>query len=307
MKTFQTVLMVTIAIGCLNLSAAAQQGRSTGAPPDAVVAALYRQHKRQSPFFQTRSRALVDRYFEKQLGDLLWKDAITSKNEVGVIDGDPLYNAQDMEIKKFSIHRAVIGGDTADVLVTFENLGIKKQITFNLVPRRTGWKIANIKYDDGSDMLGWFREASQRATVTMGLDPALTQGQVVKVYLVAVGDSGRTGKKIGCEDSLVAVTRPTKSTVAPLKAALQELLAIPPVTEGPPRLENFWKGRNLQVRSVSISRNTATIRLSGEIYVAGVCDIPRIEAQIEETAKQFPNVKRVNVFIGKRTLAYAIR
>ena len=129
----------------------------------------------------------------------------------------------------------------------------------------------------------------------------------VKVYLVALGDNGTVGKKIGCEDSLVAVTRTIKATSAPLKSAIQELLSIPPDTGENPKLQNFWKGRNLRVRSVSISKSTATIYLSGEVFVAGICDEPRIKSQIEETAKQFPNVKRVKVFIGKRRLEDAIR
>jgi len=51
----------------------------------------------------------------------------------------------------------------------------------------------------------------------------------------------------------------------------------------------------------------STIRLSGELSVAGVCDEPRIESQIDATARQFPTVKRVKVFIGNQTLAAAIR
>ena len=74
-----------------------------------------------------------------------------------------------------------------------------------------------------------------------------------------------------------------------------------------PGLQNFWKGRNLRLQSVSIQQQTATIRISGEVFVAGICDEPRIIGQIEETARQFPTVKRVNVFIGRRTLADAIR
>jgi Sporulation and spore germination len=131
--------------------------------------------------------------------------------------------------------------------------------------------------------------------------------QQIKVYLVAVGDNGQAGKKIGCEDSLVAVTRSIRKTAAPLKAALEELLSTPPETGDNPKLQNFWKGRNLKVRSVSIRKFTATIHISGEVFVAGVCDQPRIESQIEETARQFPTVKRVKVFIGKRTMADAIR
>src|SRR5437867_8570740 len=72
--------------------------------PNELVADLYKQHERKhSPFFQTRSRAALYKYFEKSLADMIWKDAVTSKKEVGVIDGDPLYDAQDMEIKKFAI------------------------------------------------------------------------------------------------------------------------------------------------------------------------------------------------------------
>src|SRR6185503_2501974 len=48
--------------------------------PEALVADLYRQHDRKrSPFFQTRSRALVNNYFAKSLADLIWKDATTKK------------------------------------------------------------------------------------------------------------------------------------------------------------------------------------------------------------------------------------
>jgi spore germination protein GerM len=136
---------------------------------------------------------------------------------------------------------------------------------------------------------------------------AAQRRQQIKVYLVAVGDNGQAGKKIGCEDSLVPVTRTIRKTAAPLKAALEELLSTPHEPGENPKLQNFWKGRNLRVRSVSIRRSTATIHISGEVFVAGVCDKPRIESQIEETARQFPTVKRVKVFIGKRTLADAIR
>jgi len=153
------------------------------ASPDALVAELYRQTGRnRSPFFQTRSRARVDQYFEKQLGDLIWKDAIRSRGEVGAIDGDPLYNAQDMDIKHFAVHKpasanGVAGGSkargsqrrsadgvepgsprgvAAEVKVSFENFGKKVEIVFLLTSdtRAAGWKITNIKYDDGTDLLG---------------------------------------------------------------------------------------------------------------------------------------------------------
>jgi len=128
--------------------------------------------------------------------------------------------------------------------------------------------------------------------------------QEVKVYLVALNGAGKSGKKIGCDDSLVAVTRTIKATGTPLKAALQELVAAP--HEGDGQLGNYVFGPNLKVKSVSISKGTATIRFSGQISVAGICDMPRITEQIDATAMQFPNVKRVRVFVGKRTLSDAI-
>ena len=127
----------------------------------------------------------------------------------------------------------------------------------------------------------------------------------VKVYLVALGDAGKSGRKIGCDDSLVAVTRTVKNDGAPLKAAVRELLAMPRDYEG--RLGNYWFGERLRVTGATISRGTATIRIAGRVFVAGVCDEPRIEEQIKETARQFPGVRKVNVFVNGRPLANVIR
>lgn len=127
----------------------------------------------------------------------------------------------------------------------------------------------------------------------------------VKVYLVAVGDVGKRGRKIGCEDSLVPVTRTVAADVEPLRAAVSELLSVPHEYEG--GLGNYWFGENLKVSRVSLARGTATIRITGKLYVAGVCDEPRIEEQINETARQFPGVRRVRVFVNGRALARVIR
>lgn len=307
MKTSKLFLVVIVMFAAAGFPAAAWQGSRHGSPggsrplkplsPQALVADLYRQHKQRSPFFQTRSRALLDKYFTRELADLLWRDAHSSGDEVGALDGDPLFNAQDMEIKNFSIQDAAVLAGGANVPVSFENFGAKHQIVFRLAAERSGWKISDIAYDDGMTLV----EILKRDRSSAG------KSQAIKVYLIAVGDDGKTGRKIGCGDSLVAVTHTIKKTGAPLTAALRELLLTPQHPDGSPNLENFWKGRNLEVTSVSIRNGTATIRISGEVFVAGVCDEPRIQSQIEATARQFPIVKRVKVFLGKRTLAQAIR
>ncbi|HEX8150087.1 MAG TPA: GerMN domain-containing protein [Pyrinomonadaceae bacterium] len=130
-------------------------------------------------------------------------------------------------------------------------------------------------------------------------------GREVKVYLVALDDKGKRGRRIGCDDSLVPVTRTVSAAGAPLKAAVEELLAVPREYEG--GLGNFWAGENLRVQSAAVSAGVATIRIRGTLPVAGVCDEPRIEEQIEATARQFRGVRGVRVFLNGRRLSDAIR
>jgi hypothetical protein len=297
MKIFKTISISVVMLAGLSFSAAFSQGLKSSKPmsPQALVADLYKQHKKRSPFFQTRNRALLDKYFDRKLANLLWQDAHSSGGEVGALDGDPLFNAQDMEIKNFSIQEGTGGPRMMEVQVTFENYGQSHKVLFRLFSGGGTWKIANIEYDDGSSLVEILKSDSARNT------------QPIKIYLVALGDNGKTGKKIGCDDSLIAVTRDIKKTNAPLTAAIAELLQTPQHPEGSPNLENFWKGNNLKVKSISLVNGTATIRLSGRVFVAGVCDEPRIQSQIEATARQFRTVKNVRVFLGKQTLADAIR
>lgn len=133
------------------------------------------------------------------------------------------------------------------------------------------------------------------------------QPSEVKVFLVAVGDDGKSGKRIGCEDSLVPVSRSIEHGTAPLEGAIRALLTASEQSEGALVLGNFWKGTDLKLESVRIKRGLATIRITGQILVAGVCDEPRIESQIAATARQFSTVKKVRVLVNGRPLAEAIR
>ena len=135
-----------------------QPPKSNRLSPNALVADLYREHNRKhGPFFQTRSRALLNKYFAKSLADMIWKDAVTSKGEVGALDGDPLYDTQDMDIKKFAIGKPIYESGKARVNVTFENLGQPKSFVFILVNGRTGWRINNIEYGEGRSLRGYLK------------------------------------------------------------------------------------------------------------------------------------------------------
>jgi len=142
---------ITSLIFIFAISAAAQF-----TSPRAVVVDLYQKHDaKQSPFWQKKSRARVDRYFTKQLADLIWKDAHGPNDDAPTLDGDPLYDAQDTQIKALQIGTATVNADKAEVRVTFTNFKEKKGLRFALMRVGSSWKIENIFYDRGGSLMEW--------------------------------------------------------------------------------------------------------------------------------------------------------
>lgn len=139
-------------------------------------------------------------------------------------------------------------------------------------------------------------------------NPTVTGAQVnqVKIFLIALNDNGTLGKKVGCGDSVVGVDKPIPPTTAPLKAALDQLLAVKSKNYGQSGLYNSLYQSNLKVDSVSITDNVATIKLSGTTALGGECDDPRFKAQIEETALQFPTVTQADILINNKPIDQVI-
>ena len=150
------LLLASLLVSLTSIGVAQTRTRIT---PDTVVRNLYAARKRPAtdPFFQTKSRARLSKYFTKDLGDLIWKDAVASakSKEVGALEGDPLYNAQDMKITAFRIKPPQYGEgnlNLADVPVTFKNFGKEETILFRLERDNTGvWKISDIFYPGNPD------------------------------------------------------------------------------------------------------------------------------------------------------------
>jgi hypothetical protein len=119
------------------------------AAPDVVVEELYRTHDNEnSPFFQAEDRAKVDKYFTKALAEIIWQDAIGSPDEVGALDFDPLYNAQDTEISEFKLNEPEIKDDKATVVVSFKNFDEPQTIKYLLIKENAVWKIDDIDYGE---------------------------------------------------------------------------------------------------------------------------------------------------------------
>ena len=122
--------------------------------------------------------------------------------------------------------------------------------------------------------------------------------QTVKIFLIALEDNGQSGILVGCGDSAVPVTVVIPRTQGVLKAALEKLLSIKEQYYGESGLYNALYQSDLKLKSVTIDQGKAVIHLTGTVMLGGVCDAPRVEAQIKQTALQFSTVSDVEVFIN---------
>ncbi len=122
----------------------------TANTPEQLVKDLYAAQKTDAtnPFIQTKNRALVDKFFITELGDLIWK---TAASDTGY-NADPLYNAQDTDITNFTVEKA---DENNVVKVRFKNFGKEEVVMFTLTTENTAskvWKIDSIVYGDAEDL-----------------------------------------------------------------------------------------------------------------------------------------------------------
>jgi hypothetical protein len=130
--------------------------------PHLIVKDLYAAHASdKSPFFQSDDRTRLDPFFTKALGDLLFKDVVDAKGDLGRLDFDPLYGSQDPQITDFVIGGTGLGGDKkfgpddeAVVQVTFKDSGVGRMISFRFRQGKDKvWLIEDVRYPDLDDVL----------------------------------------------------------------------------------------------------------------------------------------------------------
>lgn len=139
-------------------------------------------------------------------------------------------------------------------------------------------------------------------TETRPAPTATSSTQRVNIYLIALEDSGRSGPAIGCGDSVVPVEIIIPRTRGILRAALNNLLAIDEAYYGQSGLYNALHQSDLTLADVTIVDREARIFLEGTLFLSGVCDNPRVEAQLEQIALQFSTVDSVAVFVNGEPL-----
>ncbi len=126
--------------------------------PDAVVRGLYQVHTPDKSILGSKTRQPLDRFFDKNLADLIWHDLTSHTGEVGVLDFDPFYNAQDFEIKNLVVGGAKMSGAKATVPVTFNNFKRKNSLTYSLIKQNGKWKISDVRYSATDTLLGYFKD-----------------------------------------------------------------------------------------------------------------------------------------------------
>ena len=146
---------------------------------------------------------------------------------------------------------------------------------------------------------------SQPATAQSPVITVMPQGNTIKIPLIAIGDEGASGPKIGCGDSVVMVERPFTGP-DPLVQAYTDLLSIKERDYGESGLVDILYQSTLTIKQIYVQGGVAVVYLEGSMMLGGECDNPRVQAQLEQTALQFSEVTSVQVFINDKSLADAI-
>jgi hypothetical protein len=134
--------------------------------------------------------------------------------------------------------------------------------------------------------------------------------QTVTAYYVLLDDGGRNGVRFGCNDSLVGVAHTSSGPKDPLPAAVRTLLDVPDEGATPtpsPEVYNALSGSDLKFLSGSFDGTTVTVYLAGTLSMGGVCDVPRVEAQLTQTAVSAVGAIRAEIYVNGRSLTETLQ
>ncbi|MEV8084443.1 hypothetical protein [Pseudarthrobacter oxydans] len=127
----------------------------------------------------------------------------------------------------------------------------------------------------------------------------------VTAYYVLLDDGGRNGVRFGCNDSLVGVPHETSVAGEALPAAVGALIHPPgSAAAGGPEadLYNALASSRLKFLSGSFDGTTVTVYLAGSLRPGGACDLPRLEAQLTQTAVAAVGAIRAEIYVNGLTL-----
>lgn len=143
------------------------------------------------------------------------------------------------------------------------------------------------------------------ATTGGAAAPPAASAETVTAYFVLVDDGGLHGIRFGCNDSLVGAARAGGSGDDRLRAAVDALLG---GVQQPKNLYyNALDASRLKYLSGSFDGTTVTVYLAGTLNPGGACDLPRVEAQLTQTALEAVGAVKARIYINGETLADYLR
>ncbi len=147
---------------------------------------------------------------------------------------------------------------------------------------------------------------TQTGSVNTGVaqeEQAFTQLTGTKVFLIDLENSLSGSEILGCGDGLAYLGYDMSASQDPVYDTLAELLTLNQNDYAASGYYNSLDNAQLTVNSLSINNGVAEVYLNGTLSLGGVCDNPRVVAQLEKTLLQFPNITSVDIYINSEPLA----
>jgi predicted small secreted protein len=118
-----------------------------------------------------------------------------------------------------------------------------------------------------------------------------------RIFLISTDDKG----PVGCGDSPVPVEADLPAPTPALWGSLETLLTAGKRYESA-GFYNALANSPLRVQRIERAGPTARIYLTGYLEIGGACDSPRVLSQLTETAIQFQDVDKAEIFLDGKPL-----
>ena len=124
--------------------------KPTAASAEAFLARLYKPYQAE-PTQVVDVLKRLDLYFEAKLVQAMRADnaAAAKRDEVPLLDGDPICDCQDYIPFRPTIGPVKLSGNRADVTVRFNSDG-ERELHYRLIATRRGWRIFDIRTREDS-------------------------------------------------------------------------------------------------------------------------------------------------------------
>ena len=122
-----------------------------------------------------------------------------------------------------------------------------------------------------------------------------------RIFLISIENKVSAGAEVGCGDSAVPVEADLPAPTPALWGSLETLLTAGKRYESA-GFYNALANSPLRVQRIERSGSTARIYLTGYLEIGGVCDSPRVLSQITETATQFQDIDKAEIFLDGKPL-----